>query len=382
MKIAVIDPVGGHGGMNYYDFGLCRGLAAAGAEPTLFTCDMTAVEPGMPFKTRLTFNRVWGSGGRLSRGFRYLRGLERSLREACLSGSRIAHFHLFNTTLLELAAIRLANLYGLKPVITVHDVEGFSRNSSRNIAQHIFSASSLLIVHNRVCLDALTGVAPGMESKTVVIPHGNYADYVKQVPREEALRRIGVSGKGPFVLFWGQIKEVKGLDILLNALPVVAAKIPSLRLVIAGKVWKNDFSRYERIIRKYNLQENVIAHVRYIPDDQAHDYFSAADMVVLPYRVIYQSGVLLMAMSYGRPVMVSNLPGMTSIVEDAVTGFVFRDGDPEDLAKRLVRSLSDTEGTAEVARAGNAKVLREYAWNDIGLKTNEAYELVFKNRGR
>lgn len=373
LKTAIIEPVGGHGGMNYYDFGLCRGLSSAGVEPVLYTCDATDVTDAA-FQVELFFKGIYGADSKLKRALRYMKGLLRALSDARARGARIAHFHLFHTTALEWISLKTARLYGLKTVLTVHDVESFSGDSYKGLARRIYSLADLLIVHNRISYQALCESAPDVSSKTVIIPHGNYINYIiGDITRAQARKKLGIDDKGHLLLFWGQIKEVKGLDILLEALPKVVKADPDIKLVIAGKVWKDDFTRYDELIKKHGLDGNIIRHIRYIPDAEAGYYFNAADIVILPYRKIYQSGVLLMALSYGRPVVVSDLPGMTEAVEDGKTGFVFRSGDPEALAGKITAAVCDNQLTDRIAEAGFQMVKRDFDWYAIGTKTAEAY---------
>jgi len=379
LSAAIIEPVGGHGGMDYYDFGLCNGLASSGVDTTLYTCGTRLPEP-RSFVLKPYFSGLWDAKGRLGKGARFIRGMERSLRDARSAGSRIAHFHFFHTTVLELASLRMAKLYGHRTAVTVHDVESFSSGSSASMARRIFDAADLLIVHNTASMEALLAIAPSAAGRSVIVPHGNYIDYVRAVPKEDALKRLGIEGRGPFVLFFGQIKKVKGLDILVSALPDVAARFPGMRLIIAGKVWKDEISEYSSAIENAGLSGRVISHIRYIPDELVPYYYSAADIVALPYRKIYQSGVLLMAMSYGKPVVVSDLPGMTEIVRDGVNGFVFKSGSAEALSGSLLSALSDNERLSRMGKAGYRTAADGYGWKEIGGKTAEAYSSLLEGR--
>ncbi len=379
MRAAIIEPVGGHGGMDYYDFGLCGGLASSGVQATLYTCGSRLPEP-RSFALKAYFSGLWEAKGKLGKGARFIRGLEKSLRDARSAGSRIAHFHFFHTTVMELASLRMAKLYGHRTAVTVHDVESFSSGSSASMARRIFDAADLLIVHNRASMEALLAIVPSAGEKSAIVPHGNYIDYARAVPKESALKRLGIEGQGPFILFFGQIKKVKGLDILISALPDVAAKFPGMKLIIAGKVWKDDMAEYFSAIDKAGLADRAINHIRYIPDELVPYYYSAADVVALPYRKIYQSGVLLMAMSYGKPVVVSDLPGMTEIVRDGVNGFVFRSGSAEGLSTSLSAALSDTDRLARIAKAGYKTAADGYGWEKIGKKTAEAYVTVLERK--
>lgn len=374
IKAAVIEPIGGHGGMNYYDFGLCKGLVRAGIDPILYTCDETIIGPDLYFPVKLYFNKIYGTENKLKRGINFLKGISRSLRDARVNGAKVAHIHLFHTTFLEYFSLKLSKLYGFKTVVTVHDVASFSGNSSKFLARGIYNSSNMIIVHNHVSKKAIVGNS-SVESKIRIIPHGNYADYVNtSLTKGQAKEKLGIKGEGPFLLFWGQIKEVKGLGILLNALPDVIKKFPSLCLIIAGKVWKDDFAKYQLIINKNGIGGNVIANIRYIPDELVDYYYGIADIVVLPYRKIYQSGVLLMAMSYGVPVLVSDIEGMTEIVRDNVNGFVFRQGDVCHLSERLSEVLGNPARMAEVAKMGRETVKKRYGWDEIGIQTARVYQ--------
>ncbi len=374
MKIAVIEPVGGHGGMNYYDFGLCGGLAKTGGEVTLYTCDETIVPHSLTFNVKRYFQNIYGNAPKLVRAGRYLLGLLRSLSDAHSFNAKLVHFHFFHASLLEWLSVNFAKLYGFKVVVTAHDVESFVGNSNKWMAQTIYRNSDLIIAHNQVIRNELIERLHVSQSKIRVISHGNYIDFVgSRLTQQESREKLAFVGKGPFILFFGQIKEVKGLDILINALADVSINFPAIKLVIAGKVWKDDFSHYQALIEKYKLDNQVISHIRYIPDELVSYYYHASDLVVLPYRKIYQSGVLLMAMSFGCPVFVSNLQGMTEMIQDNVNGFVFNQGDSGHLAQRLNEVLSEPQKMMEVAEAGYETVFSRSSWINIGQETIQAY---------
>ena len=375
--MAIIEPIGGHGGMNYYDFGLCAGLAQAGIAATLYTCDETEVAHELPFAVKPYFHGIYGKKPRWVRATYYLLGLIGSLLEARLLGSEIIHFHFFHSTFLEYVTVKLARLLGLKIVITAHDVESFVHNTRHGIAKKIYSASTIVIAHNQIIRKELRERLHVHESKIRVIPHGNYIDFIpKNITQRQARKWLGLEGKGPVILFWGQIKAVKGLDLLLDALPHVVKRFPSLRLIIAGRVWKDHYSVYNALINEKGMTDHVVSHIQYIPDACVGYYFHATDLVVLPYRRIYQSGVLLMAMSYGSPVLVSDLEGMTEIIQDNKNGFVFRSNDSDHLKQRLDEILSDPQKMEEVALAGYDTVVTQHDWATIGRQTADVYRAL------
>jgi glycosyltransferase involved in cell wall biosynthesis len=210
--------------------------------------------------------------------------------------------------------------------------------------------------------------------KIAVIPHGNYLHALPPlVDRDAARARLGIPHDAKVLLFFGQIKTVKGLDILLKAIPAVLEQHPDIVLLIAGKPWKTDFAEYRSLIESLGIGHVCRSHIRYIRSDEAAYYYGAADLVVLPYRRIYQSGVALMAMSYVKPVMVSDLPGMVEMITDGEDGFVFQRGDAQSLAMRLNDVLASPDLMASVARRGREMVEMRYSWDAIGRDTANLY---------
>ena len=359
--------------MNYYDFGLCRGLVAAGVTPTLYTCDATDVNAGLPFEVKAVYRRIFGRDPAWQRGLRYVSGSLQALIGARIAGTRLAHFHVFQVSVLELFNVVLAKLLLMRVVITAHDVEAF-RGEWSGIKTWVYGLADCVIAHNLVSRRELVQVLGIPERKIHVIPHGNYLGDIKPpTPADSARAQLGLSLDAQVLLFFGQIKEVKGLDLLLDALAAIKGTLPNVLLVIAGKMWGQDFARYQAQIDRLGLGSHCLAHVRYIADDEVAAYYAAADLVVLPYRKIYQSGVILMAMSYGKPVLASNLEGMTEVIDDGFTGFLFRTEDTADLAQRLLSVLADRPSMQRVSANGLALMRDVYGWERIGRLTAECY---------
>lgn len=375
--VAIIEPVGGHGGMNFYDFGLATGLAAAGASVTVYTCDETVPPAEAPFATELPFRGVYGDAPKVVRGLRMGRGAAAAVRSARRHGATIAHVHLFQATPVELGTVLLARAAGLQVVVTAHDIESFYGGGSLGIARRIYRSARLVVVHNEFSRQELVTHAGVPADKVVVIPHGNYVDAIDRgIPKAAARERLGLPPAEPVLLFLGQIKQVKGLDVLLEALPLVLQAEPSVRLVVAGKVWKSDVGPYRELIDRLGIGPRVTLDIRYVPDREVDLYYAAADLAVFPYRRIYQSGAVLMATSYGCPVVVSDLPGMLETITDGVDGYVFRSGDPQHLAARLVEAVRHPDERRRLGEAGHRRALERHDWHEIGRATLAAYESI------
>ena len=111
----------------------------------------------------------------------------------------------------------------------------------------------------------------------------------------------------------------------------------------------------------------------YVPDDQVWNYFNEAKLVVLPYKKIYQSGVLLMVLSFGRAVLASNLPAFTEIVQSGENGFLFQAGDPHALANMIAHIMSNPFLLQTVEENGYHTVKKNFDWSEIGAATKKIY---------
>ena len=376
LRIAVIEPVGGHGGMDYYDFGLCSGLAAAECDVVLHTSDETQVPLDTGFVVLHTYSGIYGKGHALLRGVRYVRASISAIWSAYRDGRFICHFHLFHVGPLEAFNITLAKIFRRKIVITAHDVESFvDKLEVPALSRWVYRQASCVIAHNKISQRELIRRIGISDEKIKVIPHGNYVHALRPLPsRIEACKMLGIPLSSKVLLFFGQIKEVKGLHILLDAMPSILALHPETVLLIAGKPWKSDFEIYEEKIRQLGIDGHCIRHIRYIPDHEVPLYYASADMVVLPYQRIYQSGVVLMAMSYGKTVLVSSIDGMLEVVQDQDTGYTFMAGNVDDLTSKVNLIFNNAAAAQKVAARGRRLMDDRYNWLTIAKMTKVAYE--------
>ncbi|WP_145924350.1 glycosyltransferase family 4 protein [Microbulbifer aggregans] len=373
-RVAIIEPVGGHGGMNYYDLGLLKGVIDAGTDALLYTSEETNVSPEMSCFVRRYFRGVWGPKNKLFRASRFVFGMVKSLLHARFSRCNIVHYHFFHYGIMELFMVLVARLLLFKVVVTAHDVESFKGGQKDWLAEIILKVASVVIVHNQISKKSLVEKLSLTESYIYVIPHGNYFDFIERRPTKTAAREaLGIPKDKMVVLFFGQIKRVKGLEVLLNAWGEVVANEPTAHLVIAGKVWKDDFSVYQDLIDDSLLSDSVSTFVRYIRDEEVADFYCSADLVVLPYHQIFQSGVLLMAMSYGVPVLVSDIAGMMEVIGNDEFGLSFEKGCPKDLAVKTRNLLKSPDSLDRYADLGIKRMNESYSWGNIGRLTAELF---------
>ena len=379
-KIAIIDTLGAHGSsFHFYSFGQCIGLINANIDVSLYTNNKT-MNPNIKGLRFYSFYKdLFIAKSIFINGIRWIIGSIRSILHAKFYGVSIFHFHIFYSNILILFNIILVKLVLGKVVITIHDVDSFSgSDSSYFLKKNIYKIADLILTHNQFSKSEIVNSFPYLESKIRIVPHGNYTPFInlgyKLVHSRDFLR---LPQNKKILLFFGLIKEVKGLELLLKAFKLLLEKQSDVCLLIAGKAWKNDFSVYQNIIDKCQLSENCIIHNHFIAHDDVPYYFSASDLVILPYKKIYQSGVLLMAMSYEKPVLVSDLPPLTEVVIDNENGFVFTTNNIQSLANKLFFAISDKNNLERVRQNGAKLVKSKYNWSAIGRLTKKAYDTIF-----
>ncbi|MBV8587524.1 MAG: glycosyltransferase family 4 protein [Verrucomicrobia bacterium] len=218
------------------------------------------------------------------------------------------------------------------------------------------------------------------EDKVTVIPFGiNNTIPTTNLTASEAKGRLGLSTDQKAVLFFGQIAPYKGLEYLVSAMAQLVRRMPDLRLIIAGKV-KGGYSEYWQQIQtgivSSGIREQVIRRIQFIPDDEVELYFKAADVVIIPYINIFQSGVPFLAYSFGLPIVATDVGSLKEDVVDGKTGFMCKAQDPTDLANAIERYFSsDLYRELDVRRREIRSFANDkYSWTRVGNITQGVYE--------
>lgn len=162
------------------------------------------------------------------------------------------------------------------------------------------------------------------------------------LPRSEARAKLGLSDDEPIVLFFGFVRRYKGLRHLLKALPAVREQMP-VRLLVVGEFWE-DARPYHDLVRQLGLGDAVQFYSEYVPNEELAVYFSAADVVVLPYLEATQSGVAQIALGFETPVIATSVGGMPETIEDGRTGLIVPPGDSAALSHAILRYFQDNLG--------------------------------------
>lgn len=364
--IAIIEHVGGHGGMDYYDYGLAYGLGKNKVLVKYHSCNETKKRDFDNVDTHHTFGNLWKKI-KVLRIILLFQGYLKSFLISKKNKVQVVHLHFFDFTFRNLILIFFAKFFPFKTIVTIHDVFSFFNMSNRVSEYYILKWADGIIVHNQASFNDLKSKHSNL-SKVTIIPHGNYLPFINKI---EEPKRISQKLK---ILFFGQIKEVKGLEILLKALKIAVETNKKIHLTIAGKPNKTNFKKYTELIDELCLEDNVTAVLRYIDDPEIEALYKNSDLIVLPYKMISQSGVLLLSMSYGLPVLTSDLPAFTEIISDNNTGFIFESENSESLANKLIEIHDNRNLLFKVTLNSNMLIQKEFDWRLIGKKTKEFYQ--------
>jgi glycosyltransferase involved in cell wall biosynthesis len=171
-------------------------------------------------------------------------------------------------------------------------------------------------------------------------------------------------------LFFGHIRPYKGLDVLLRAFRLVSGVVEDAVLIMAGVPWA-DSEPPDRLIRDLGLEARVLTSFRFIPEGEVEAFFAASDVVVLPYtRFDAQSGAGTLALSFGKPLVVTAVGGLPELAGDARA--VVPPNDPEALAQAIRAVLEDAELRARLQEESKKRA-RLFGWDNVAVKTREVY---------
>ncbi len=175
------------------------------------------------------------------------------------------------------------------------------------------------------------------DAKYAVIQHPLYSHFGESISREEAVERLGLQKGKRNILFFGLIREYKGLDILLNAF---AGLGDEYQLIVAGEPY-GSFDKYAGIIDHIDGEERIHLFLQYIKDSDVAKFFCASDLVVLPYRSATQSGISSVSYHFEVPMIVTDVGGLKETIGDRGTGIVAKDGSPEAIAAEIERYFAE-----------------------------------------
>jgi glycosyltransferase involved in cell wall biosynthesis len=297
-------------------------------------------------------------------------------------------FHILWNYKLEVVDRTLLTLFykalGKRVILTAHNVNAAARDGSESILNRLsLQCQYRLCDHIFVHTDAMKAELVsqfGIRAEAVsVIPFGvNNSVPDTELTPADAKRRLGLGTANKAILFFGRIRQYKGLHILVEAFQMLAVRDQSYRLIIAGEPKKDSFGYWQEICRSidnHRISGQVIREVRFIRDDETEIYFKAADVVVLPYTEIFQSGVLFLAYSFGLPVIAADVGSLRDDIIEGETGYVCQPCDAQELGCEIERYFaSDLYKTLDRRRMDIRRfVSRRNSWAPVSETTIRVY---------
>jgi glycosyltransferase involved in cell wall biosynthesis len=310
----------------------------------------------------------------------------RLMRYAARRDPKILHilwnnkFELFDRTILML----YYKMLGKKIALTTHNVNQARRDAKDSLLNRLtlrtqYRLCDHLFVHTGKMKDELCQDFGVPENAVTIIRHPiNNAFPNTDLAPAEAKQRLGLAANEKAVLFFGRLRPYKGLEHLLAAFHLLVAKDANYRLIIASEPKKGSETYRDEIqetLKREFERGQIIPRIQFIPDDEVELYLKAADVLVLPYKEIFQSGVLFLAYSFGLPVVATDVGSFGEEIVEGRTGFLCPPGEPAELAKTL-----ETYFASELYR--NLKVNRQelkayadanHSWNAVAELTRKAY---------
>lgn len=190
--------------------------------------------------------------------------------------------------------------------------------------------------------------------------------------RQEARDKLKLDSDRRVMLFFGFVREYKGLKHLIAALPIIKEKLERVTLLVVGD-FGADKERYLKLIEEKNAGDVIEIHDGYIPDHEVEKFFAACDVVVLPYESATQSGIVQIAYGFERPVIVTDVGGLPDVVTDGKTGYVVEPGRADKLAEAVIRFFG--EGKAEEFSRNVSKEAYRFSWDRMAERIEELMDM-------
>ncbi len=300
------------------------------------------------------------------------------IRAALATPADVFHVQWWSLPLWPIALLMalLMRLRGKVVVVTVHNVLPHEGGALFVAAGRLLCGlARRVIVHSEANRRKLLAHYKLPPAKAVVVPMGILPAPDVCLGRAEARRALGLAAPFRYMLSFGIIRPYKGVDTLLRAFALLAGRHSDLHLIIAGKPWC-DWTPYQDLIDTSGLAGRVHLFLDYIPEGEIPRFFGAADIVVLPYSHFdAQSAVCATALPYRKPILVTEVGGLTDWVDHDPAWFV-PPSEPEALAARLDAFWADPEAAARAFEVVADRVLKRFSWDSIAEEYLRVYREV------
>lgn len=316
----------------------------------------------------------------------------RLLKYSATSSAKLFHilwnnkFELFDRTLLML----YYRCLGKKLTLTVHNVNANERDGNDSLINRAtlriqYKLCDHLFVHTpRMKAELMQGFGVA-EAKISTIPFGiNNTLPVSPITKHEARSLLQLSEKHKVLLFFGNIAPYKGLDLLVASFVEASKEDPNLHLIVAGRPKGSEayWATIQKSIRDAGLANRVHEHIEFIPDEKVEVFFKAADVLVLPYNHVFQSGVLFLGYSFGLPVIATDVGSLRDEIIEGTTGLVCPPKSVDGLLDVIHKFFRSPMFTQQSTFSNTIKkhANEHYSWATVAASTNAVYTRLLQDR--
>jgi D-inositol-3-phosphate glycosyltransferase len=376
------------GGDKPYALGMAAALTSVGIHVDFIGSDDLSV-PELLSHDRVKFLNLRGDQSEhanlMAKALRVLTYYLRLIIYAARANPKLFHilwnnkFQLFDRTLLML----YYKMLGKRVVFTAHNVNAARRDQNDSWLNRLtlkiqYSLSDHIFVHTDGMKNEMIADFRVPDDKISVIPFGiNNTVPNTTLTAAEAKRQLGVRDKDKALLFFGHIAPYKGLEYLVAALAELLKRERAYRLIIAGNPKGSNayWNQVQEAIARHGTRDRVIEKIECVPDEATELYFKAADVLILPYTHVFQSGVLFLGYSFGLPAIAADVGSLKEEIIEGVTGLIFRGRDSSDLARTIERYFrSELFHNLETRRAWIKAYANEcHSWSKVATNSTEVY---------
>jgi len=250
--------------------------------------------------------------------------------------------------------------------VTPHE----NRTGDKALTRYFINSIDGAIVMSQTVLNELNAFNKKIPVK--LSPHPLFDNYGLPVGRKEALAELKLDDENSYLLFFGFIRAYKGLDLLIEAFSDKRLRNRKLKLIIAGEFYE-DKTLYKDLIKKYNLEREVIFFDHFIKDNEVPLFFSVADLIVQPYKTATQSGVTQIAFYFEKPMLVTDVGGLREIVPDGKCGYVVKP-EPEFITEAIIDFFDNDRKEKFIEGVRQEK--EKFSWDKMTEAIVEVYKLT------
>jgi glycosyltransferase involved in cell wall biosynthesis len=283
-----------------------------------------------------------------------------------------------STTAIYCVIVPILKLRGKKIIFSIHNItphtpEKYFVFLDGLLSRFVFRFADSFIVHNQRNKKRFKELYNVNHRPVSIIAIGSHEPLIKnKLSQKDARKRLSIPLDKKVLLHFGYIWGYKGVPNLLNALEIIVKEFPNVLLILAGTV-TSDWRQCEEIIEKKHLAPHIQLYLHYIPESEVDIYFSAADLVVLPYIPPFDThgdvGALTVALQ--KPLLVSDIGGLPEYVRNKAA--IVHPGDISELAKKTISILNDKDLLSSLTE-DSKNIAAELTWDEIAKKTIKVYE--------